>query len=130
MSKRINIMLPEKTVSVLDRANAKGSRSRFIDRAVLHYIETRGQQSLREQLKAGYRAKAERDPAIAAEWFPLEEEAARMRSEKPGRAKRTWAFPEEATYIWSSLIPRAATRSERLGRPLSSRTTSATGTAQ
>jgi hypothetical protein len=30
---------------------------------------------LREQLKAGYRANAERDLAMAAEWFPLEEEA-------------------------------------------------------
>jgi hypothetical protein len=33
---------------------------------------------LREQLKAGYRANAERDLTIAAEWFPLEEEAWRM----------------------------------------------------
>lgn len=75
MNKRINIILPEKTVSVLDRLTTKGNRSRFIDRAVLHYVETRGQQSLREQLKSGYRANAERDLAIAAEWFPLEEEA-------------------------------------------------------
>jgi CopG family transcriptional regulator/antitoxin EndoAI len=75
MSKRINIILPEKTVAVLDRVTTKGGRSRFIDRAVLHYIETRGKQSLREELKAGYQANAERDLAIAAEWFPLEEEA-------------------------------------------------------
>jgi CopG family transcriptional regulator/antitoxin EndoAI len=75
MSKRINIILPEKTVAVLDRVTTKGNRSRFIDRAVLHYIENRGKQSLREQLKAGYQANAERDLATAAEWFPLEEEA-------------------------------------------------------
>jgi CopG family transcriptional regulator / antitoxin EndoAI len=75
MSKRINIILPEKTVAVLDRVTTKGNRSRFIDRAVLHYIETRGKQRLREELKEGYRANAERDLAIAAEWFPLEEEA-------------------------------------------------------
>jgi metal-responsive CopG/Arc/MetJ family transcriptional regulator len=34
MSKRINIILPDKTVAVLDRVTTKGNRSRFIDRAV------------------------------------------------------------------------------------------------
>ena len=75
MSKRINIVLPDTTVAVLDRVATKGSRSRFIDRAVRHYVETQGRDSLREQLKAGYRANAERSLAIAADWFPLEEEA-------------------------------------------------------
>jgi CopG family transcriptional regulator / antitoxin EndoAI len=75
MAKRINIILPEKTVSVLDRVTTKGNRSRFIDRAVLHYVETNGRQNLREQLKAGYRANAARDLETAAAWFPLEEEA-------------------------------------------------------
>ena len=75
MSKRINIILPDATVAVLDRVASKGTRSRFIDCAVRHYVETQGRASLREQLKAGYRANAERDLAMAAEWFPLEEEA-------------------------------------------------------
>lgn len=75
MSKRINIVLPDTTVAVLDRVATKGSRSRFIDRAVRHYVETRGRESLREQLKAGYAANAERSLAMAAEWFPIEEEA-------------------------------------------------------
>ena len=95
MSKRINIILPDKTVSVLDRVTPKGTRSRFIERAVLHYIETQGTQALREQLKAGYRANAERDIAIAAEWFPLEEEAwqtfektASKPAKKPVRSNR------------------------------------------
>ena len=93
MSKRINIILPDKTVAVLDRVASRGTRSRFIDRAVRHYIETRGKASLREQLEAGYRANAERDLAIAAEWFPLEEEAwqtfeASRESGKPAKTKR------------------------------------------
>jgi CopG family transcriptional regulator/antitoxin EndoAI len=75
MSKRINIILPDKTVAVLDRVASRGTRSRFIDLAVRHYVETQGRASLREQLKAGYRANAERDLAMAAEWFPLEEKA-------------------------------------------------------
>src|ERR1019366_5025714 len=40
MSKRIYIILPDKTVAVLDRVASKGTRSRFIDRAVRHYVET------------------------------------------------------------------------------------------
>jgi CopG family transcriptional regulator / antitoxin EndoAI len=75
MSKRINIMLPEKTLAVLDRAASRGNRSSFVSRAVLHYVETQGKKSLREQLKTGYLANADENLKIAAEWFPLEEEA-------------------------------------------------------
>jgi len=75
MSKRISIILPDKTVAVLDRVTTKGNRSRFIDHAVRRLIETQSRESLREQLKAGYQASADQDLAIAAEWFPLEEEA-------------------------------------------------------
>jgi metal-responsive CopG/Arc/MetJ family transcriptional regulator len=75
MSQRINIMLPEETLAVLRRVAPRGSRSRFVSRAVLHYVETQGKKSLREQLKAGYLANAGENLKIAAEWFPLEEEA-------------------------------------------------------
>jgi metal-responsive CopG/Arc/MetJ family transcriptional regulator len=87
MSKRINIVLPDETAAVLDRVAAKGARSRFISRAVMHLVETEGKANLRERLKAEALANAERDLAIAAEWFPLEEEAARMLepSAKPGK---------------------------------------------
>ena len=93
MSKRINIVLPDTTLAVLDRVAAKGARSRFIDRAVRHYVETQGRGSLREQLKTGYRANAERDLAMAAEWFPLEEEVwqkleASHKPKKATKAKR------------------------------------------
>ena len=57
MSKRVNIMPPEKTYAVLDR------------------VAPKGKQSLRRQLKAGYQANAEESLRIATEWFPLEEEA-------------------------------------------------------
>ena len=75
MSKRINIMLPERTVAVLDRVATRGRRSQFISQAVLHYVESQGRQSLRERLKAGYLANAEESLRIALEWFPHEEEA-------------------------------------------------------
>lgn len=68
-------MLPISTLAVLDKVASKGNRSRFVSEAVLHYVETHGKQGLREQLKAGYLANAEENLKIAAEWFPLEEEA-------------------------------------------------------
>jgi CopG family transcriptional regulator/antitoxin EndoAI len=88
MSKRINVVLPDKTVTVLDRVTTKGTRSRFISQAVIHYVETQGKRSLRSQLEAGYRANAQRDLGIAAEWFPLEEEAWK-KLEANERPKRT-----------------------------------------
>jgi CopG family transcriptional regulator / antitoxin EndoAI len=91
MSKRINIILPDKTVDVLDRVTTKGNRSRFIDRAVRQLIETEGKANLRERLKEEATANAERDLAIAADWFPLEEEAEGLagiqRSRKPARKR-------------------------------------------
>jgi metal-responsive CopG/Arc/MetJ family transcriptional regulator len=53
----------------------KGNRSRFISEAVLHYVETHGKQRLRKEIKAAYLANAEENARIAAEWFPLDEEA-------------------------------------------------------
>ena len=75
MSKRINVILADKTIAVLDRVTTKGTRSRFIDRAVRHLVETEGKANLRAQLKEEAIANAERDLAMAAEWFPLEEGA-------------------------------------------------------
>jgi len=75
MSKRINVILPDTTVAVLDRLAPKGNRSSFISEAVLHYVKIRSRQNLGERLKEGYLANAQRDLEIAQEWFPLEEEA-------------------------------------------------------
>ncbi len=85
MSKRINVILPDKTVAVLDRVARKGDRSRFIDRAVRHFIETAARANLRERLRQEAIETAGRDLAMAAEWLPLEEEAARSTE---GRTKR------------------------------------------
>jgi len=91
-NKRINVILPETTIAVMDRVARRGNRSRLIDQAVLHYIQSRGKQSLREQLRAGYRANADRDLATSADWFPVEEEAWETATAKPpnrpARAKR------------------------------------------
>ncbi|MBZ5727350.1 MAG: ribbon-helix-helix domain-containing protein [Acidobacteriia bacterium] len=91
MSKRINIVLPDRTLAVLDRVASKGNRSRFISRAVLHFIESQGKETLRERLKREGVANAGRDLEIAADWFPLEEEASETTPAAPVKmpAKRT-----------------------------------------
>ena len=75
MSRRINVLLPETTILVLDRVATKGTRSRLVSDAVLYYIRERGKENLREQLKGGYMANAAENLKIAAEWFPIEEQA-------------------------------------------------------
>jgi len=91
MSKRINIVLPDKTVAVLDQVASKGNRSRFIDLAVRHFVETAGRANLRERLKEEALSNADRDLAIAAEWYPLEGEAAvlaeSISSKRPSRKR-------------------------------------------
>jgi CopG family transcriptional regulator/antitoxin EndoAI len=86
MNKRINVILPTTTVAVLDRVATKGSRSALINRAIRHYVETHGRQNLRERLKQEALVNAERDLQMAAEWFPLEEEACQIAQ---GRKRKT-----------------------------------------
>lgn len=87
MNKRINIILPETTVAVLDRVAAKGNRSALIDRAIRHYVKTAGHQNLRERLKQEALANSERDLQMAVEWFPLEEEAWQASRRQESRKK-------------------------------------------
>ena len=82
MNKRINIILPATTISVLDRVAAKGKRSALIDRAIRHYVDTQGRQNLRERLKQEALVNAARDLRMATEWFPLEEEAWQVTQER------------------------------------------------
>ena len=86
MTKRLNIILPEETIRVLDRVSSKGDRSRLIDQAVLHYVRSRSRDNLRERLKEGYLANAKDDLKMAQEWFPLEEEAWQI-ANKRGKRK-------------------------------------------
>jgi CopG family transcriptional regulator/antitoxin EndoAI len=75
MNQRINITLPEETLTLIDRVAEKGDRSRFIDLAIKYYVETMGKAKLKKLLKEGAIARAERDLRLAEEWFTLEEEA-------------------------------------------------------
>jgi CopG family transcriptional regulator/antitoxin EndoAI len=72
--KRINITLPESTVTLLETVAGKGERSNFIDNAIRAYIKQTKQKSLRERLKEGAIVRSQRDLEIADEWFEIEEE--------------------------------------------------------
>jgi CopG family transcriptional regulator/antitoxin EndoAI len=72
--KRINITLPESTVTLLETVADKGGRSTFIDTAIRQHIHEIQKHDLREQIKAGAIANAERDLEMAQEWFHIEEE--------------------------------------------------------
>jgi len=85
MTTRINVVLPVETIKVLDRVAPKGSRSRLISEAVLHYVECKAKSNLAERLKAGALANARRDLEIAQEWFSVDEEA--WQRTKPGRRR-------------------------------------------
>lgn len=61
-SRRLNILLPDSTVAVLDRVVPKGNRSRFIHRAVLQLVKNEGTANLRERLKQGAMAKCQAQP--------------------------------------------------------------------
>jgi len=64
----INVVLPDETMVVLNRLAPRGSRSRVISDAVMHYVSSRGRGNLAERPKAGALANAQRDLAIAGEW--------------------------------------------------------------
>jgi len=75
MHVRLNVTLPEATVKRIDRIARKRGRSRFIDRAVKHYIDEMGRARLRHRMKEGAIARAERDLSLVEGWFIVEEEA-------------------------------------------------------
>lgn len=67
VSQRVTVILSDEAVQALDRIAPKGTKSRVISEAVLHYVACRGGQNLAAQLKAGAIANAQRDLEIAQE---------------------------------------------------------------
>jgi CopG family transcriptional regulator / antitoxin EndoAI len=75
MTKRINIVLPEKTIRKIDRMARPGQRSHFIDEVVRHFIAHRSTEALRSQLERA--AVRDRDLAreVAEDWYAVDQEA-------------------------------------------------------
>lgn len=71
----ITVHLPRALMrQVRARASATG-QNEYIVEAIRCYIEMRRLSDLRQRLIAGYKANAEADAALAAEWEPLGREA-------------------------------------------------------
>lgn len=75
VTKRINIVLPDDTLRLLDKVAARGNRSRLISEAVRHYLSSKARRNLAARLKQGAMVNAQRDLDIAQQWFSVDEEA-------------------------------------------------------
>ena len=71
---RLNITLPEETVTLLESVAGRGSRSSFIDTAIKRHVSEIRKEGLTERLKTGAIDRAERDRGIAADWENLEDD--------------------------------------------------------
>ncbi len=72
--RRIHITLPEKTVEAIDRVAPKGDRSRLIELAITHYLETLGKTQAQKLLAEQPRRAGRRKKSGAAEaWLPFGE---------------------------------------------------------
>ena len=73
MHQKINIPLPEQIVHYIEQLTDEKNISRFVEAAVIYYMEHTGKISLREQIKQGALKRAERDLKLSQEWNSLEE---------------------------------------------------------
>ena len=71
MAKRINVILQEATVRTIDRLSRPGQRSRFIERAVHHYVATASPEALEERLRQAALRDHDLDREIASDWFAV-----------------------------------------------------------
>jgi CopG family transcriptional regulator / antitoxin EndoAI len=74
MSQNISIHLPDDTLAEIDRLAPQGDLSLFIGEAIQFYIREANKKVLRDLIEEGAIVRAERDLALAQEWFALDEE--------------------------------------------------------
>lgn len=73
VQQRINIILPQETLQLLDAVSKKGERSRVIDIAVRDYVSRAGRMNLRKLLIEGSKVRNNRDLEIARQWGQLKD---------------------------------------------------------
>jgi hypothetical protein len=89
MAKRINVILAENTVRTVDRLSRPGQRSRFIERAVQHYITTASPEALEERLKQAAIRDQDLDLEIAKDWIAVDREQWQKLDDQEKRQKAT-----------------------------------------
>lgn len=70
---RVNIILPQETLDLLDAVSKKGERSRVIDVAVRDYVSREGKLRVRKLLALGARVRNSRDLDIVRQWGMLKD---------------------------------------------------------
>ena len=73
MYQTINITISEQTSHLIEQITNKKNISKFVEDAVMYYMEHAGKISLREQIKQGALKRAERDLKLSQEWNNLED---------------------------------------------------------
>jgi len=66
--KSINIILPNSTIELINRAIKKGTRDSFINKVLLFYIKSKKLSNLKKQLREGAIRRSNRDLEITEEW--------------------------------------------------------------
>jgi CopG family transcriptional regulator / antitoxin EndoAI len=72
MGKRINIILPEKTIRAVDRIAKPGERSRFIHAAVERFIAESSSHALRKRLEATALRDRDLDREVSDDWSAVD----------------------------------------------------------
>ena len=85
MAKRINVILQEATVRTIDRLSRPGQRSRFIERAVQHFVATASPEALEERLRQAALRDRDLDREIASDWFAVDQEQWQKRETQENR---------------------------------------------
>ena len=75
MTKRISVMLREETVEAVDRMVKPGDRSRFIEKAVEHFVAARSLNELRRGLELAAIRDRDLDREVAEDWSAVDREA-------------------------------------------------------
>ncbi len=125
MRNRINIVLPETTVRAIARLAKPGERSRFIDRAVQHYVATRSTEALRARLEKAAIRDRDLDHQVAEDWLAVDRETWE-RLEATEKAKKPATRVVGKSSSLRSTLPSAG-KSKRPGPRSSSKTTYLTG---
>jgi metal-responsive CopG/Arc/MetJ family transcriptional regulator len=71
-SVKLTISMPLSVFNLLNEVAEQNKRSKLITEAVKLYARELKQKALKDRLREGYQARAERDKAIAEEWIALE----------------------------------------------------------
>src|ERR1039458_3546093 len=103
MAKRTNVILPEATVRTLDRLARPGQRSRFIDRAVQHYVTTASPEGLQEGLKQAALRDRDLDLEIASDWLAVDQEQWQKLDEQEKPQSHGW--PKRGEIYLAALNP-------------------------